>query len=162
MARTYEPIASTTLGTATNTVTFSLLPQTFTDLYFVARFGTTGGANTWLRFNSDSNTVYSATMLRSTGSSISSPRRTNENAWLQDFQRDSSVTADICQAHLMNYSSTSSFKTGLGLIQSTQWDSVKTAGLWRSTDAITSITYFTTGSNFTVGSVFSVYGIKAA
>lgn len=62
----------------------------------------------------------------------------------------------------MNYANTNVYKTGLGSVQSTQWDSTKTVGLWRSTAAITSVTYFTTGANFTVGSTFSIYGIKAA
>jgi hypothetical protein len=163
MAATYEPIASVTIsGTSTNSTTFSSIPGTYTDLLVLGKAGTTGGANSWIRFNGDTGTNYSATMLRSTGSSALSTRRTNENGWLQDFQRDTAVTADVWQVSVMNYANTSVYKTALGSTQSAQWDSVKSVGLWRSTSAISSLTVYLTGSNFTDGSTFSLYGIKAA
>ena len=163
MAVTYEPIASQTLGSAVSSVTFSDIPQTFTDLIFIAQAGTAGGANSWIRYNGDTGTNYSATMIRRTGTStVLSTRRTNESAWLQDFQRDGAVTADIWQVEILNYTSTSVFKTGLGSLQSTQWDSIKSAGLWRSTAAITSLSLYVDVTTFLTGSTFSLYGIKAA
>jgi hypothetical protein len=35
-------------------------------------------------------------------------------------------------------------------------------GLWRNTAAINAIKFYSAGSNFSIGSTFTLYGIKAA
>ena len=66
MAITYEPIATTTLGTAAASVTFSTISGAFTDLVLVMAFANTGvgnGNDILMQFNSDSGSNYSRTFI---------------------------------------------------------------------------------------------------
>ncbi len=67
--------------------------------------------------------------------------------------------------HIMNYSNTNTYKTALGRVNTPTNATIypgTTAGvgLWRNTAAITSLTC-SNGENFTSGSTFTLYGIKA-
>jgi hypothetical protein len=73
MPRTYEPIASTTLGTASGTISFDSIAATWTDLVLVLNFGVaTAGPTIRLRFNDDSGSNYSYTYLGGNGTLVSS------------------------------------------------------------------------------------------
>jgi hypothetical protein len=57
MATTYEKIQSTTLGSATTAINFNSIAASWTDLKIVLVAKTTSGnADVYLRFNSDSGT----------------------------------------------------------------------------------------------------------
>ena len=78
MPSTYEPIATTTLGSTAATITFSSIPATYTDLRIALVGSLSGGGNYGnLRFNSDSGSNYSVTILRGNGSAASSARQSN-------------------------------------------------------------------------------------
>jgi len=80
MPATYEPIATTTLGSAAATITFSTIAATYTDLRLTLVFTTSvGGANVFFRFNGDTGTNYSYTSLEGSGSAASSSRNTGAN-----------------------------------------------------------------------------------
>jgi hypothetical protein len=167
MPKTYEPIATQTVGTAIGTVTFASIPQTYTDLVLVVTSAdnTDNTRATLLRFNSDTGTNYSFTEFYGNGASALSSRQNNfTSAPLAYFVApDTTLGNSINVAHIMNYSNTTTYKTvfarenslsaygGAGLMVS----------LWRSTSAITSINVIESG-NFKVGSTFTLYGIKAA
>jgi len=53
MPKTYEPIATTTLGSNQTTITFSSIPSTYTDLVIVSNMGTTTASYPFIRFNGD-------------------------------------------------------------------------------------------------------------
>ncbi len=59
---TYEPIATTTLSSAQQTITFSSISASYTDLVLIAsrRYSNvgTGAENTFIRFNNDSTAIY--------------------------------------------------------------------------------------------------------
>ena len=57
MPATYEPIASTTLGSAAATISFSSIPGTFTDLVVVLFTGTTHGDNEVMQLTFKSDTA---------------------------------------------------------------------------------------------------------
>jgi hypothetical protein len=62
----------------------------------------------------------------------------------------------------MNYANTTTFKTHISRSNNSSNFVMATVGLWRSTAAITSITLLTnTADTFSVGSTFTLYGIKA-
>lgn len=177
MAKTYEPIATTTLGSAQANYTFSSIPSTYTDLVLVihAKAASTLYYNTnlLLRFNSDTNTNYSQTRLTGNGSTASSGRGSNDvytyvgqipNATSGNSANDRSANI----VNIMNYANTTTYKTHVSRSNaipsgSTSTNSVEAyVGLWRSTAAITSITILPDSNNLDTGSTFTLYGIKAA
>ena len=72
---TYTPIATTTASGSASSVTFSSIPSTYTDLVIVADIlGAASTADAVLRFNSDTTSNYSETVIRGDGSSAASAR----------------------------------------------------------------------------------------
>ena len=162
MPVTYEPIASTTLGAAASTVTFSSIPGTYTDLILVLSGSLTSGTSVWgLQYNSDTAGNYSWTSLRGDGSGATSARDSGSTRILCGWIGTSQVT-EIVQ--IMNYSNATTNKTNISRNNSTVASTFVSAnvGLWRSTVAINAITARTDSSTFASGSIFTIYGIKAA
>jgi hypothetical protein len=166
MPTTYEPIATTTLGSATATVTFSSIPSTYTDLILQTSPKTSDGSGYFQVFpNNDTGSNYSRTVLQGNGSSASSNRNSNSSNGLQINCATSSQDANSYPVtiHLMNYANTNTNKTALtraggtsvGLVEAYVW-------LYRSTSAITSLVIKANTTTFAVGSTFTIYGIKAA
>jgi hypothetical protein len=164
---TYEAIATNTIsGSSTNSVTFSSIPSTYTDLLVVFQ-GTkisAGGQSLIFNLNGDTGSNYSFTYLGGNGSTASSGRVSNSTyaalgAWVANL----STTGESDFLHLMNYSNTTTYKTTLARSSAASSATEASVALWRSTAAINSIT-LTVGSPaaFTAGSTFSLYGIKAA
>ena len=168
MAQTYEPIQTTTLGTATNIVTFSSIPQTYTDLILVTNFATSViNEDAYVQFNSDTGNNYSRTHLRGNGSSALSSRASNQPFIPIDIDSSGSTlnTGMQTMTHFMNYSNATTNKTILCRSGTTGGSFTGTTllmGLWRNTNAITRIDVKATGGNFVVGSTFTFYGVKCA
>ena len=163
MSRTYEPIATQTLTTSTASVTFSSIPQTYTDLILVIAASPTSNAVTGsMRLNSDTGTNYSMSGARGNGSTAVSYRQSSVSHFWFDYAGDTnSGTITLSTIHFFNYSSTAVFKTNL-VRQSNASDAVEMLSqLWRSTSAITLINLFWSSGNFASGSTFTLYGIKA-
>lgn len=162
MPVTYENLATTTLGSAQSSVTFSSISGSYTDLILVWTGTLTTGTSVWgLQYNSDTGTNYSWTSLRGDGSAASSARDNGSTrincGWIGTTQ-----TTEI--VHIMNYSNTTTNKTNISRNNATVASTYVAAnvGLWRNTSAITSITIKPDSSTFTSGSTFTLYGIKAA
>lgn len=170
MPATFEPIASTTLSANTASVTFSSIPQTFTDLVFIveAYNGVADGYFARFKINSDGASNYSITSLEGNGTTASSLRLSNQPFMLMGYQNvPQSTTSTIRTTHIlhfMNYSNTTTNKTvlmrsnraGLGLNAE--------VGLYRSTSAITSIEFLgdtSVSQSYGSGSTFNLYGIRA-
>lgn len=161
MASTYTPIATQTLESATATVTFNSIPSTYTDLVLVCETSFASNAiNSVIRFNSDSSSLYSRTYLVGLTSSVITGRETNQNSIPFGYiatagQREISIL------QIMNYSNSTTFKTVLSRENNGQDRTSAVVSLYRNTSAITSIT-LTGSANYVAGSIFSLYGIKAA
>ena len=165
MPSTYEPIATTTLGTATNSVTFSSITGTYTDLILVTQGNMSGsGASVYLEINADTGSNYSFTYIFGSGSAAASNRASNNSTGIDalGFSSGFSTGQLMTINHFMNYSNATTYKTVLCRGSDAGSEVGATVGLWRSTSAITSIKVKNTGSNFTVGHTFTLYGIKAA
>lgn len=158
MASTYTPIATTTLGSASSSITFSSISGSYTDLIVVLT-GTAGsnlGVN--LQFNGDTNTNYSRIVVGGNGTSASSTNTPNDIA----------ITCGLISTnesnnifHIMNYSNTTTYKTAIARTNRT--DILRAVvGTWRSTSAITSVTLMVTGDTMSIGTTATLYGIKAA
>ena len=174
MPITYTPIATTTLGSAASSVTFSSIAGTYTDLVLIAQLRSASSTATDTRiasqFNGDTGSNYSITELVGDGSSASSVREANrtiiDNA-LNTAKSNQGFSVNIY--NLMNYSNSTTYKTMLIRENTPQaystsvTGSAASVGLWRSTAAITSIALLrVTAFDFDAGSTFTLYGIKAA
>lgn len=166
MASTYEKIASTTVGTATSTITFSSIAASWTDLRLVL-VGTlsSAGADVRCRFNSDSATNYSNTTFYGTGTAAGSSRGTNV-AQIRLFwiSGGSTTIPSMSTADIFSYAG-STYKTVL-TTEANDFNGSGTVGntvqLWRSTSAITQIDLSLSAGNFNTGFIATLYGIKAA
>ena len=161
MAATYEPIATVTSSGSGNTITFSSIPSTYTDLVISANATiTTGLVALAYEFNADGTASnYSYTRLQGDGTSATSSRATSDAAIGFVAQ-----TASMDLINIMNYANTTTYKTSICRTNSMLSSDARTAAyvsLWRNTAAITSIT-LKASSNFLSGSTFTLYGIKAA
>lgn len=164
---TYEPIATTTLGSNQTSITFSSISSAYTDLRLVIVPLATGAGdwNLLCRVNSDSGANYSATVLRGDGTSASSARYTGNNY--------------IVAYHLVGFKSTPSFyvydffsysgSTNKTILATGSNDyngsgtTVRAVNLWRNTAAITSISFTTDATNnFATGTIATLYGILKA
>jgi hypothetical protein len=164
MPKTYEPIATTTLGSAASSVTFSSITGTYTDLVLVTSAKLTTGSNDAIvQLNSDTGNNYSSTILSGSGSAASSARVSNNNKmYLDSAGWVTSGEFNVSIGHFMNYSNSTTFKTMLARGNNATSGVDAIVNLWRNTAAITSIQVLAATSTFTAGSTFTLYGIKAA
>lgn len=156
---TYVALDKVTVGSATSTVTFSSIPQGYTDLRIIANIQDSNGYGL-IRINSDTGSNYSRTSIYGDGSSAVSERTTSQTSAYYQSSGSGFWYSDF---NFMNYSNTTTNKTILcrnGFASASTWAQVN---LWRSTAAITSISFISASSNtIAVGSTFSLYGIAAA
>jgi hypothetical protein len=163
MAITYEPIATTTLGTATATVTFSSISGSYTDLVLIiggSNVSSDQGISSQVGNGSvDTGSNYSTTYILGDGANPASGRTTNATSMLVG-RMDANPSTSII--HYMNYSNTTTYKTVLGRGNDGTYV-IQHVGLWRSTAAINTIAVANLNSvNFASGTVLTLYGIKAA
>ena len=161
---TYEPIATTTLGSAQATVTFSGISGAYTDLVLVANFTqSVASASARIVFNGDNASGnYSLTEMRGNGTSALSSRTTSQNTGYYGYYADGSTTVpSIFVVNIMNYANTTTYKTAI--VQGPEANAYieVEVGLWRSNSAITSVSLTAGLNNYKVGSTFTLYGIKA-
>lgn len=162
MPSTYEPIATQTAPGSTSSITFSSIPQTYTDLVIVKNGGNTLISNSRFQFNGDDGNNYSATGMYGSGSSTGSYRDTNVSAVVIDYFSTSGQQS-MTLIHVLNYANTTTYKSGVYRRSDNFNASLANAFLWRNTAAITSITFSVIASgNFDNTTTFSLYGIKAA
>lgn len=159
---TYTPIASTTIGTAVASYTFSSISGAYTDLVIVFNGSASATDSLYARFNSDTATNYSSTLIYGNGTTAYSDRRSSFNAAIL-FDGGATTGQMNTILHLMNYSNTATYKTGLVRGNSSSLYVAATIISWRSTAAVNSITVgMYGGATMTVGSSVTLYGILAA
>ena len=169
MPATYEPIATTTLGTTAASITFSTIPATYTDLRLViVPIGTLDTRDLYLIFNSDTGTNYSRTTLRGSGASALSASAANVSE--MNLSTGSGGTSNtvpyLLTADIFSYAG-STFKTVLSETNGDKNGSgnvIRYVHLYRSTSAITTIelNLENGGTTFAAGTTATLYGIKNA
>lgn len=163
---TYTPIATTTLGSAASSITFSSIPSTYTDLRVVFVGQTQTSAQTvYTQFNSDTATNYSNTVISGNGSTAASYRNTSNNN-IEGAKRaliPISPNWGLYTFDIFSYAG-STYKTCLITANGDANGSGRVdynVGLWRSTSAITSVKLFNT-NNWATGTTATLYGLKSA
>lgn len=165
MASTYTPIYSTTLGSAQTSITLNSFSG-YTDLEIVLSVQTVSNDNVDLsmRVNGDSGNNYSRLYLLGEGTTALSGAQANATVFNATSISGNSTNSGVftpINFKLCNYSNTTTYKPLLVRSSNAKGYLGATVGAWRNNSAITSIEFFTTGS-FNTGSMFTVYGIKAA
>lgn len=174
---TYTLIASNVLGSSAASVTFSAIPQTYTDLVlrFSGRVGSGASTSMYGTFqaNSNASTVYSTRILYGNGSSVLNDGASNRADLFSGFIINGSAstgnTFSSVEMYIPNYTSTSNKPIstfGVTETNATNPHIVIVAGLIRISSSLTSLTVYSgpTASPsdlFTSGSSFYLYGIKA-
>jgi hypothetical protein len=167
MANTLTKIASFTVTSATaNSVTFSSIPSTYTDLKLVfsgraqsaAVFSSFG-----LQFNGDGGTNYSQTLLQSLGSGVASYRATSGSSlgMITNGANNTSGVFSSNEVYIPNYTSSTNKSVIYEDVLETNANNAYIdlwAGLWRNSAAINQIYLF--GTTFVQYSSFTLYGIK--
>ena len=165
MAKTYEPISTQTLGSTTATVTFSSIPQTYTDLVLIISAASSVVQDPIIRLNSDTASNYSFTTLTGNGTSASSARGSNQTSMGQNyFGSDSTTLGENARViQFLNYSNTNMYKQIICRGGRGNTDGLTfLVNTWINTAAITSISFHTGSGTYSVGSTFTLYGIAAA
>jgi hypothetical protein len=169
------PLMTTTLSTASASVTFSSIPQEYEHLQVRVWGWNTSGSDRSLAiyYNSDTGINYVNHYLQGNGSSATAGAETGRG---QTFIIDSNAgqtgfNGDVNKAStflidILDYANTNKFTTVRAL---GGWDGNGSgvvglaSALWRSTAAINTLTFFLPYStNIGAGSKFALYGIKRA
>jgi hypothetical protein len=160
----YEVISTQTLGTAASSVTFSSIPQTYTDLVLVVNHSTTGSNPSIVaRFNSDTASNYSRTRIAGDGSVTNSGRGSSETTLgLSTYVGSSSTAIGTMICNILNYANSTTYKTCITRNNAASHGTEASVTLWRSTSAITTFLVSVDSSSFATGSTFTLYGVKAA
>jgi hypothetical protein len=170
-------IATTTLNVAASTVTFSSIPADYTHLQIRASYQTSRGTypldKIFIRFNSDTASNYSSHNLKGDGGGAYSGAENTDKITDGDMSSTTAASGGLFFGSLimdiLDYANTNKYKTTRGIIGFDTNGTVAgyggrvglISGNWRSTSAITSITFTVdNAANYSANSKFSLYGIK--
>jgi hypothetical protein len=160
MPATYEPIATTTLGSAAANIEFTSIGSGYTDLRLVLVSSDAVGGLITMQLNSDTASNYSRTVLNGTGTAASTANQTNRTSITIGPNNAVSGLWSLYTVDIFSYAGSTN-KTVLSTNSVDQNGSGQVGvlvGLWRNTAAITSIK-LTDGSNFATGTTATLYGI---
>ena len=173
----YDSIATVTLTSTTATVSFTGIPQTYKHLQlrWIGKSSATAydTSDTYMQFNGDSAANYSMHYLNSNQVPINATYGyynsstydfgigaggTNTNA---NFTNQFSVN----QIDILNYTATDKYKTsqsssGNAITGNFYSSQVRHSHNWRSTAAITSISFAPVSSSWATNTTCALYGIK--
>jgi hypothetical protein len=163
---TYVAIQTQTLTSSATSVTFSSIPQTYTDLIIVSsQFYTSTGGDRLATFqvgngSVDTGSNYSWTYMDTYPGSPSSGRGSDTGYGLHSYTSSIPVTTPMtCIMQIQSYSNTTINKTMLHRFNASPASTGCYVSLWRSTAAINIITITAGGANFATGTTFTLYGV---
>ena len=162
---TYEPIATTTLGSAASSITFSSIASSWTDIKVIIVATAASNANFAFRFNSDSGSNYSRTRMAADGSTVTSSENTNQTELQLTSSFNIGTTPVMRTLDIFSYAGSTNKTVLFEEINDLNGSGGlnKQVGLWRNSAAITSINFFAqSATNFATGTTATLYGIKNA
>jgi len=176
MPTTMKLIAKSTLGSDAADLTLSNIPATYTDLYVVVAARSTRASshlgNGKFYFNGSASSI-TVRNLYASSTSPASDTFTTDSAF-QAYWPAASATADTfgsLEIYVPNYAGATNKSISYTCVlennssTSSQWMIFASAGLWSSTDAITSITIgnrSADSANLKSGTAVYLYGITKA
>ena len=160
----YHSISSTTLGSTSSSVTLSSIPSSYTDLVLIITTTTSSlDPSIRLRYNGDTSTNYSyQNVIGYSGGAIAQIAGSANHTRISGAGATDTMNFYTC--NVFDYANATTYKTQLsrGVAPGNSSTVDAHVGVWRSNDAITSMEIFPSAGTFSSGSVFALYGIKAA
>jgi hypothetical protein len=163
----WEQIATITLSSNAQTVTFNSIPGTYGTLVLsMTNICTTDGRELGIRFNGDTGANYQYCRVIAEGAGGFS----GNNATNQTYARigDNNLNYSTNLMHIPNYANSSVFKTAQNdgvanqLVSNANNRAYVYTGVWKSNSPITSLSILNEANAIHgVNSVFSLYGLKA-
>ena len=172
MAATYDIISATTLSSATTSVVFSNIPQTYTDLVLRISARSTRNAtsnNMNMTINNNTTTAYSVGYLNQNATTLAAQTSNGASDAFVGTLQGTTTTANtftMSEIYIPRYTLTAvktfSAKTNYENQASTPFEQDLMSEVFTVTDAITSLSLFSgSGSfQFAIDSTFYLYGIK--
>ena len=168
MAVTYTTIATSVLGSYTNNITFSSIPQTHTDLRLVFSVWDTGGGggNLIVRMNGVSSPQYSQQTFSAHNTSQKlTTRFHNNSSWRLGVRQPIPTNIDQAMYGWVDYFgyTGSTQKSGFWYTNINNGSLERSVALFTSTSPITSLQLLISNNNdFGAGSRATLYGILRA
>ena len=171
MANTYTLISGSLLSSTTASVTFSSIPQTYTDLLVKTCVRTSRSnfiVSTFeFQLNGDSTGIYSLNYLSGSGTALSASNAQDQTASQIVYTAANTATANTFGSSEIYFPSYTNSAKKLTSSSSTGENNATasylgiTSHIAQLTSAINSIRFFSnSGYNFLTGSSFYLYGIK--
>ena len=166
MANTFELIQSYTLGSASSSFDFTVIPSTFTDIVLVYSLRSDNGDDYFALTLNGSSSSFTTRDVQGNGSGVSSASRSdNLLVYTQDPSTMTANTFSNGQIYFPNYAGA----TNKSFNQDTVYENNATgagmamrSGLWSNTAAINRVTISKASGNFTANSTAYLYGVKNA
>lgn len=160
-------IATNELSASASSVTFSNIPQGYTDLKVVFSVRTDRADNSDGILCKPNNSAANATQVLLFGAGSGSPASQTTTvivAGTATAANDTANTFGNSEIYIPNYNSTTTFKSmsvdGVNENNATTAYAVLRANLWSNNSAITSLVFSPqVGTNFVANSTFTLYGI---
>ena len=163
---TYVPIQTQTLGSSASSVTFSSIPQTYTDLVCVIQATASNNFQLAIKMGNgsiDTGNNYSSLTMNGDGSTTYTYYPVNA-PYIQGYADYMQTSAGfMATVNFQNYTNTNIYKTVVMRGSNANTGTGATAGLWRSASAVNTILFLPTGGGtFLTNSTFTLFGISAA
>jgi len=163
----YESIETATVGSGgASSVTFSSIPSTYTHLQIraIARIATGGQAGI-IQFNGDTTTTnYYQHGIEALGSGTPAAFASNSFPTILSIPSTANMYA-VTVTDILDYTNTNKYKTLkvlTGQEKNTTGELYVLSGLWKNTNAITSILIKPNASSFAEFTQFALYGINGS
>lgn len=172
---TYDLIASSSVSSAVNNVTFSSIPATYDDLVlhvsslYQTNDGSPNNSSYYIQMNSDTSSAYTFRILRASGSPIT----LNGQSYSTGSAGEVTAAGDgISLSYgasgtftIFQYANTSVYKqvmTHFGNAPQSQGVDMVGNYVWANNSAINSVKFYPQRNSFVTGTRIYLYGIKAA
>jgi hypothetical protein len=169
MPQTYTQIATLNGTGSSNTITFSSISNTYTDLVLIINATTTtsstGSITTRVGTSGtiDTGGNYSGNTQYGNGSTTAVSSVTNATAMpLSSINWASTTSPFQAEVHYMSYKNTNWYKTILVKSGNEATATGLLVNTWRNLGAINTLNIIHSASNWSTTSIFSLYGITAA
>jgi hypothetical protein len=161
---TYVAIETKTITSTVTEVTFTAIPQTYTDLVLIASPKCDTTRDLQIRVGNgtlDTDNNYSTIAGWASTTTAGSNKLQNATYMYGNYYAGATATAGQNHRtyHFNNYSNTTTFKSVLERSSTASLGSDMLVGTWRSTSAINTISIFPLSGNIVADSVFTLYGI---